>query len=89
MQKQHIFLYPFYYIDYALAGVCAFQFYAKDRKDHAKAWADYLTLCKAGGSKGYFDLLKLANLDNPFEPDTVGKVVKEMEEALADLHSKL
>ena len=89
MQKQHIFLYPFYYIDYALAGVCAFQFYAKERKDHKTAWADYLRLCKAGGSKGYFELLKLANLDNPFEPGTVGKVVESVKEALAELGSKL
>ena len=26
MQKQHIFVNPFYYIDYALAQICAFQF---------------------------------------------------------------
>ena len=30
MQKQHIFLYPFYYIEYALAQMCAFQFYLED-----------------------------------------------------------
>ncbi len=89
MQKQHIFLYPFYYIDYALAQVCAFQFFAKERKDHKTAWADYLTLCKAGGSKGYFDLLELAHLDNPFAPDTVGKVAKEVEQAIAEFASKL
>ena len=29
MQKQHIFLYPFYYIEYALAQICAFQFYLR------------------------------------------------------------
>ena len=89
MQKQHIFLYPFYYIDYALAQVCAFQFFAKDRKDHQVAWADYLTLCKAGGSLGYFDLLKLANLDNPFDKDTVGKVMVDVKAAIDDFAKKI
>ena len=89
MQKQHIFLYPFYYIDYALAQVCAFQIFAKDRKDHQEAWADYLTLCRAGGSLGYFDLLILANLDNPFDKDTVGKVMTEVKAAIADFASKI
>ncbi len=82
MQKQHIFLYPFYYIDYALAQICAFQFLAKDLEDHESAWADYLKLCKAGGSMGYFDLLDYAGLDNPFREGTVEKVMKVVEETI-------
>ncbi|MDO4543832.1 MAG: M3 family oligoendopeptidase [Clostridia bacterium] len=78
MQKQHIFLYPFYYIEYALAQTCAFDFYIKMDKDHKAAWEDYLRLCKAGGSVGYFELLKIANLNNPFEEETV----KNMTEAI-------
>ena len=89
MQKQHIFLYPFYYIDYALAQVCAFQFFAKDRKDHKAAWADYLNLCRAGGSRGYFDLLELAHLDNPFDKYTVGKVMTDVKAAIADFATKI
>jgi len=78
MQKQHIFLYPFYYVDYALAQVCAFQFYGRMKQDHKSAWDSYLTLCRAGGSKGYFDLLKLANLDIPFEEGSVEKAVRHV-----------
>ena len=34
-QKQtHIFAMPFYYIDYTLAQICAFQFWLKDQADH-------------------------------------------------------
>ena len=75
MQKQHIFLYPFYYIDYALAQMCAFQFYGRAKENRAAAWEDYLTLCRAGGTLGYFDLLKKANLLNPFVPGNVEKCV--------------
>ena len=78
MQKQHIFLYPFYYVDYARAQVCAFQFYGRMKQDHKAAWESYLTLCKAGGSKGYFDLLRLAKLDIPFEEGSVEKAVRHV-----------
>ena len=78
MQKQHIFLYPFYYVDYALAQVCAFQFYGRMKQDHKDAWESYLALCRAGGSKGYFDLLHLAKLDIPFEEGSVEKAVRHV-----------
>jgi M3 family oligoendopeptidase len=89
MQKQHIFLYPFYYIDYALAQVCAFQFYLKSREDREEAWQGYLKLCRAGGSRGYFELLELAGLMNPFREGTVAKVMDGVKEAIAALESKL
>jgi len=75
MQKQHVFLYPFYYIDYNLAQICVFELYGRMKEDKNTAWEDYYRLCKAGGSKGYFELLKLANLSNPFEEGTVKKAV--------------
>lgn len=82
MQKQHIFLFPFYYIDYALAQMGAFEFYGRMKKDRPQAWKDYYKLCQAGGSKGYFDLLKLAELSNPFEEGTVKKIVDSLVEDL-------
>ena len=78
MQKQHIFLYPFYYVDYALAQVCAFDFYGRMKQDHAAAWSSYLDLCRAGGSKGYFDLLALAGLEIPFVEGSVEKAVRHV-----------
>lgn len=89
MQKQHIFLFPFYYIEYALAQICAFQFYLRMKQDRPTAWADYLRLCQAGGSLGYFDLLKLAHLDNPFEPGTVEKAVSAVVESIDELEKQL
>lgn len=75
MQKQHIFLYPFYYIEYALSQICAFQYYGRMKEDREAAWKDYLRLCRAGGTKGYFELLETGNLLNPFQPGTVEKSV--------------
>ena len=82
MQKQHIFLYPFYYIDYALAQMCAFQYYGRMKEDRAAAWQDYLRLCRAGGTKGYFELLEVGNLLNPFHDGTVEKSVGHVIEEL-------
>ncbi len=82
MQKQHIFLYPFYYVDYALAQVCAFQFYGRMKADRKTAWGSYLALCRAGGSKGYFELLQLAGLDIPFAEGSVEKAVRHVIEEL-------
>ena len=88
MQKQHIFLYPFYYIEYALAQICAFQYYGRMKEDRKAAWEDYLRLCKAGGTKGYFELLETGNLLNPFREGTVQKsvdhVLKEIRERYAE-----
>ncbi|MCL1795768.1 MAG: M3 family oligoendopeptidase [Clostridia bacterium] len=78
MQKQHVFLYPFYYIDYALAQTCVFELYGRMKDSPADAWADYLRLCEAGGSLGFFDLLKLANLASPFADGAVRRAVSHV-----------
>ncbi len=84
MQKQHIFLYPFYYIDYALAQICAFQYYGRMKENREAAWQDYLRLCRAGGTKGYFELLEEGRLLNPFKDGTIeksiGHVIDEISE---------
>jgi len=84
MRQSHIFEVPFYYIDYTLAQVCAFQFYNKMKQNREKAWEDYQNLCNAGGSKPFLELLKIANIKNPFEPgavrESVTKISKSIEE---------
>lgn len=78
MQKQHIFMYPFYYIDYALAQTCAFQLYVRSKHDKEQAWKDYMALCEVGGSRGYLDILSLGHLNSPFEEGTVKMAVEEV-----------
>lgn len=78
-QQGHIFSVPFYYIDYTLAQICAFQFWKKANDNREEAWNDYLTLCKAGGSKSFVDLVKLANLKSPFEDGCVKWVIDDIE----------
>ncbi len=86
MQKQHIFLYPFYYIDYALAQTCAFMFYKRMCENRTEAWSDYIRLCKAGGSKGYFELLEVGNLKKPFDEETFAETIKFVEDKLDSMN---
>jgi M3 family oligoendopeptidase len=75
-RQGHIFGVPFYYIDYTLAQVVAFQYWIKSREDHSKALQEYIALCKLGGSKSFVALLESANLENPFKAGTVAKIIE-------------
>jgi M3 family oligoendopeptidase len=82
-QKQgHVFNHPFYYIDYTLAQICAFQFWSRNRHEPKAAWHDYVELCQAGGSMSFLDLVKLANLRSPFDDGCVASVIDEIADYL-------
>ncbi|WP_153730620.1 M3 family oligoendopeptidase [Sporosarcina obsidiansis] len=75
-QRQgHIYEVPFYYIDYALAQICAFQFWQRSLEDFDEAWTDYVHLCKLGGSISFLELVEEAHLQSPFEDGVVESVV--------------
>lgn len=75
LQQLHIFLHPFYYIDYTLAGICSLQFWKRDNENHEEAWSDYLRLCSIGGMKTFLELLEYSNLESPFKDGSVKSIV--------------
>lgn len=77
-QQGHIFNSPFYYIDYTLAQICAFQFWKRANEDQKGAWADYVHLCKQGGSQSFTELVAVANLISPFKDGCVESVIGEI-----------
>ncbi len=81
-QQGHIFGTPFYYIDYTLAQICSLQFWKKSRENRDAAWNDYLTLCKAGGSRSFLELVELANLISPFKDGCIHSVMGPIKEYL-------
>jgi M3 family oligoendopeptidase len=88
-QRQgHIFNSPFYYIDYTLAQICALQFWKKMHENKEQAWADYLHLCKQGGSQSFLELVKTANLISPFEDGCVQSVTGDIREWLENVDDK-
>ncbi|MFN8287633.1 MAG: M3 family oligoendopeptidase [Chitinophagales bacterium] len=87
-RQSHIYKNPFYYIDYCLAQLCAFQFWSKTRNDFKSAWADYLRLCKAGGSDSFLNLVKLANLKSPFDTNLYEPLFSEIKTYLDGVDDK-
>jgi Oligoendopeptidase F len=87
-RQGHIFGAPFYYIDYTLAQVCALQFWKRAKEDFDGAWADYLALCKVGGSLPFNSLVELANLKSPFEEGSLETVIDEVHEYLNSIDDK-
>ncbi len=78
LTQGHIFSSPFYYIDYTLAQVVAFEFFNLDRKNHNLAWKRYVNLCKIGGKHPFRTLVKKANLKDPFETGTIKKTISPL-----------
>ncbi|MCP5020398.1 MAG: M3 family oligoendopeptidase [bacterium] len=67
----HIFRYPFYYIDYAIAKTGAMQLALMDAKDHEACLETYLELCRLGGTKHVLDLFSGAGLRSPFDAEVM------------------
>ncbi|MFI8577242.1 M3 family oligoendopeptidase [Rossellomorea aquimaris] len=81
-RQSHIYNSPFYYIDYTLAQICAFQFWKKMNLNREEAWGAYVDLCKLGGSFSFTGLVEAAKLDSPFQEGTVEKVIEPIRQWL-------
>ncbi|MCC0657207.1 M3 family oligoendopeptidase [Clostridioides sp. ES-S-0123-01] len=77
-KQGHIFKNPFYYIDYALAQICALQFWKKMIKDKDSGWNDYINICKVGGTKSFLDIVSIGNLYSPFDNDCIKSVIGDV-----------
>ncbi|MDO5095973.1 MAG: M3 family oligoendopeptidase [Peptostreptococcaceae bacterium] len=84
--QNHVFNTPFYYIDYTLAQVCAFQYLIKSLEDPKKAMDEYIHLCKAGGSASFFDLIEIGKLKNPMTTTVLEDIVPKLQEILASFN---
>ncbi|EHR33421.1 M3 family oligoendopeptidase [Helcococcus kunzii ATCC 51366] len=88
--QMHVYSSPFYYLDYTIAQMNAFQFFVLDMENHEDAWNKYLELCKLGGKLGTKEIISKVGLKNPFEKETFKYVVPRLEEYLESLdHDKI
>lgn len=78
LKQGHVFNSPFYYIDYSLAQVVAFQFFEESLKNKDKTWKKYIKLDKMGGKYPFLTLLEKSHLRNPFIEGNVKKAVKPL-----------
>lgn len=81
-KQGHIFADPFYYIDYTLAQICAYQFWIKFNNDRKKAWDGYMNICRVGGSLSFLEILKEGSLKSPFSEETIRSVTSHIKKYL-------
>jgi M3 family oligoendopeptidase len=81
-KQGHIFFGPFYYIDYTLAQICAYQFWIKFNEDKEKTWKDYMNICMVGGSQSFLEILKTGDLNSPFEEEAIKSISSQIKNYL-------
>jgi oligoendopeptidase F len=82
-RKLHIFLVPFYYVEYGLAQLGACQVWANALKGQASAVANYRKALTLGGTKSLPELYAAAGAKFAFDASTLGGIIKLIEEKLA------
>lgn len=83
-KQLHIFLYPFYYVEYGIAQLGALQIWANAKADQPKALADYKAGLALGGSRPLPELFAAAGCRFDFTRETLapltGLVRAELEQ---------
>jgi len=81
--QRHIYLSPFYYIDYTLAQTCALQLWVRSNRDPQGTLKAYIDLCHRGGEAPFQQLVKGAGLISPFQSGCLRDVAAQARESLA------
>jgi oligoendopeptidase F len=84
-RQLHIFLHPFYYIEYGIAQLGALQVWANSKGDKAKALNDYKSSLALGGSRPLPELFKAAGSSFDFSAKTIRPLVELTRSELAKL----
>ena len=84
-RQLHIFLYPFYYVEYGIAQLGALQVWANSKRDKARALADYRAGLALGGSRPLPELFGAAGCQFEFSRKTVKPLVELVQSELAKL----
>lgn len=84
-RQLHIFLYPFYYVEYGIAQLGALQVWANSKKDKPKAIADYQKGLALGGSRPLPELFATAGCKFDFSAATVKPLMELVKTELAKL----
>jgi len=75
-RQLHIFLHPFYYVEYGIAQLGALQVWANSRRDKVKALADYKKSLSLGGSRPLPELFSAAGCQFQFDAATIRPLIQ-------------
>ncbi len=88
-RKLHIHQVPFYYVEYGLAELGAFQIWGNALKDQSGAVAAYRKALALGGTVTLPELFSNAGARFAFDADTLKKAVDLIEQVVAELQDKI
>jgi oligoendopeptidase F len=74
-RQLHIFLYPFYYVEYGIAQLGALQVWANSRRDKVQALKDYKQSLALGGSRPLPELFSAAGCKFQFDGATIKPLI--------------
>jgi oligoendopeptidase F len=84
-RQLHIFLYPFYYIEYGIAQLGALQIWQRSLTDRAGAVADYKKALALGGARPLPELFAAAGIRFDFSEQIIGPLMETIRTELAKL----
>jgi oligoendopeptidase F len=84
-RKQHIFRYPFYYVEYGVAQLGAVQVWRNAINDPATALASYRQALSLGGTASLPDLYRACGARFAFDAATLGEAVELIEKTISGL----
>jgi oligoendopeptidase F len=84
-RQLHIFLHPFYYVEYGIAQLGALQVWANSKRDKAKALNDYKKSLVLGGSRPLPELFSAAGCKFEFSAQTIRPLAKMVRAELQKL----
>jgi oligoendopeptidase F len=75
-RQLHIFIHPFYYVEYGIAQLGALQVWANSRRDKVKALNDYKKSLALGGSRPLPELFSAAGCKFQFDAATIKPLIQ-------------
>jgi oligoendopeptidase F len=75
-RQLHIFLHPFYYVEYGIAQLGALQVWANSRRDKVRALNDYKKSLALGGSRPLPELFAAAGCKFQFDAATIKPLIQ-------------
>lgn len=82
-RQLHIFIHPFYYVEYGIAQLGALQVWANSKKNKAQALGQYHRALSLGGSRPLPELFQVAGCRFDFSRETVKPLVNLVNQELA------
>jgi oligoendopeptidase F len=88
-RQLHIFMYPFYYIEYGVAQIGALQVWRNSLKDPVRAVGAYRDALALGAVRALPEMYRTAGARLSFDAETIGPLVELVESEIARIRAEL